>query len=313
MLHSDIIIYNNNKIHRSAYVPCGAQGLDAVQLALEQIDLIQRFCDTYRQHMRLVVSSEDIVTIHRQNLIASLIGVEGGHTLGSSLSVLRAMYALGARYLTLTHSCDNRWAGSAESMEKGLTPFGRVVIKEMNRLGMMVDLSHSSDATARDVLRETRAPVIFSHSAARSLCNSTRNIGDDILREVADNGGIVMVSFYALHVACSRSATIRDVIAHINYIRAIAGVQHIGIGAGYDGIDSPPLGLEDVSKYPNLFAELLKDSTWTEEDLQLLAGKNLLRVFKSVENVRDFWKRAAISPMETISPPKQSPCSYMPS
>lgn len=242
--------------------------------------------------MVLVVSSTDISTVHRNGLIASLIGVEGGHALGSSLGVLRAMYALGARYLTLTHTCDNRWAGSATSTEMGLGSFGRAIIKEMNRLGMMIDLSHSSDATAKDVLRETRAPVIFSHSAARAICNSTRNIADDILRDVAENGGIVMVSFYSLHITCTRSSTIRDVIAHINYIRSIAGVQHIGIGAGFDGIDSPPLGLEDTSKYPLLFNELLKDPNWTEEDIMLLAGKNFLRVFKSVENVRDYWKRA---------------------
>lgn len=263
--------------------------------------------------MQLVVSSSEVLLIHRQGLIASLIGVEGGHALGSSLSVLRSMYALGARYLTLTHSCDNRWAGSAESPEKGLSPIGRVVIKEMNRLGMMIDLSHSSDATTRDVLRETRAPVTFSHSAARALCNSSRNIGDDTLRAVADNGGIVMVSFYAMHVTCSRSATLRDVVAHINHIRDIAGVQHVGIGAGYDGIDSPPLGLENVSKYPDLFAELLNDASWSPEDLQLLSGKNILRVFRSVENVRDHWKSASILPMETRSPPKISPCTYMPS
>lgn len=263
--------------------------------------------------MRLVDSADDIISVHRNGLMASLIGVEGGHALGSSLSVLRSLYALGARYLTLTHKCDNHWAGSADSPEKGLTPFGRVVIKEMNRLGMMVDLSHSSDATARDVLRETRAPVVFSHSAARALCNSTRNIPDEVLREVANNGGIVMVSFYSMHVSCSRKSSIRDVIAHVNYIRNIAGVQHIGIGAGFDGIDSPPDGLENVAMYPNLFAALLSDPNWTEDDVQLLAGKNLLRVFRSVENVRDFWKRSAVLPMETISPPRHSPCTYMPS
>lgn len=301
-------------INRSAYVPCEAQGLDAVQLALEQIDLIQRLSDSYRKYMVLVKSSQDIINTHRNGLIASLIGVEGGHALGSSLGVLRMMYHLGARYLTLTHTCDNRWAGSAKNGgDTGLSPFGRVIIKEMNRLGMMIDLSYSSDATSRDVLKETRAPVIFSHSAARTLCNSSRNIGDDLLREVAENGGIVMVSFYSLYLTCSRSSTLRDVIAHINYIRAIAGVQHIGIGAGYDGIDSPPLGLENVSKYPNLFNELLKDPTWTEEDLKLLAGKNILRVLQSVENVRDYWKRAAISPLETLAPPNYSPCTYMPS
>lgn len=264
--------------------------------------------------MRLVASADEIVSVHRMGLMASLIGVEGGHALGSSLSVLRSLYTLGARYLTLTHKCDSHWAGSSDSPAKGLTAFGRIVIKEMNRLGMMIDLSHASDATARDVLRETRAPVVFSHSAARALCNSTQNIPDDVLREVADNGGIVMVSFYSMHVSCSHKATIRDVIAHVNYIRTIAGVQHIGIGAGFDGIDSPPDGLENAAMYPNLFAELLVDPNWTEEDVQLLAGKNLLRVFRSVENVRDFWKRAAVLPSETLSPPpRHSPCSYMPS
>lgn len=262
--------------------------------------------------MALVTSSQDIVTTHQNGRLASLIGVEGGHALGSSLGVLRAIYALGARYLTLTHTCDNRWAGSAKSADIGLSPFGRSIIREMNRLGMMIDLSYSSDATARDVLRETRAPVIFSHSAARALCNSTRNIDDDMLREVAENGGIVMVSFYSLYLTCTRVSTIQDVIAHINYIRSIAGVQHIGVGAGYDGIDAPPLGLEDVSKYPLLFSELLKDPNWTEDDLSLLAGKNLLRVFRSVENVRDYWKQAAISPIETPPPPHYSQCSYNP-
>lgn len=298
---------------RSAYVPCSAQGLNAVQLALEQIDLIQRFSDWNSQHMRLVDSAEEIVNVHRKGLLASLIGVEGGHALGSSLSVLRSLYTLGARYLTLTHKCDNHWAGSSGSPDKGLTVFGRIVVKEMNRLGMMIDLSHSSDATAREVLRETRAPVVFSHSAARALCNSSQNIPDDVLRLVADNGGIVMVSFFSMHVSCSPKSSILDVIAHLNYIRTIAGVQHIGIGAGFDGIDSPPDGLENVAMYPNLFAELLTDPNWTEEDIQLLAGKNLLRVFRSVENVRDFWKRAAVLPSEALSPPRYSPCSYLPS
>lgn len=264
--------------------------------------------------MRLVDSAEDILSVHRNGFMASLIGVEGGHALGSSLSVLRSLYKLGARYLTLTHKCDNHWAGSASSPEKGLTAFGRIVIREMNRLGMMIDLTHSSDATARDVLRETRAPVVFSHSAARALCNSSQNIPDDVLRGLADNGGIVMVSFFSMDVSCRQHSNIRDVVAHVNYIRAIAGVQHIGIGAGFDGLDSPPDGLENVSMYPNLFAELLTDPNWTEEDLQLLAGKNLLRVFRSVEHVRDFLKRAAVLPSETISPPQRhTQCSYLPS
>lgn len=283
-------------------------------MALEQIDLIQRFADAYPQHLALVESSHDILTTHRSGLIASLIGVEGGHAIGSSLGVLRTMYALGVRYLTLTH-CDTPWAGSYESPERGLTAFGRKVIQEMNRLGMMIDLSLSSEATARDVLKETRAPVIFSHSAARALCNSSQNIGDDILREIADNGGIVMVSFYTLYIACGReSSDIKDVVAHINYIRHIAGVQHVGIGAGFDELDHPPHGLEDVSKYPNLFVALLEDPIWTEHDLALLAGENFLRVLRSVEDVRDYRRTAEVPPVEMLPPPQpQTPCTRMPS
>lgn len=301
-------------ISRSAYVPCDAQGLDAVQLALEQIDLIQRLTDAYSQHTTMVMTSQDIITTHRNGLIASLIGVEGGHAIGSSLGVLRSMHNLGVRYLTLTHSCDTSWAGSGEKGEKkGLTSFGRSVIKEMNRLGMIIDLSHSSDATAKAVLEITRAPVIFSHSAARAICNITRNIGDDILREISDNGGIVMVSFYSMHISCGRTSTIDDVIAHINHIRTVAGIQHVGIGAGYDGIDSLPQGLEDVSKYPELFTKLLEDPTWTEESISLLAGENFLRVLKSVENVKEYSKSVHILPYEISEPPKKSPCTYMPS
>lgn len=294
-------------------MPCEAQGLDAVQLALEQIDLILRLTDSDNRNMKLATTTNEIISTHKDGYIASLIGVEGGHCIGSSLGVLRSMYSLGVRYLTLTHTCDTSWAGTAESSEKGLSPFGRAIIKEMNRLGMIIDLSHTSDATTKAVFETTRAPVIFSHSAARALCNLTRNIDDEFLRQIAENGGLVMVSFYSLHVACGRTADIADVIAHINYIRSVAGIQHVGIGAGYDGIDSTPKGLENVSKYPELFAKLLEDPTWSEESLSLLAGKNFLRVMKSVENVRDYLKRAEIPPYENLEPPKRSPCTYMPS
>lgn len=297
---------------RSAFVPCEAQGLDAVQLALEQIDIIHRFTELYPTDFVLAVSSQEILSAHKKGILASLIGIEGGHALGSSLGVLRSLHALGARYLTLTHQCDTPWAGSSYmSMDKGLTLFGKAVIKEMNRLGMMIDLSYSSDATARDVLEVTRAPVIFSHSVARSICNSTRNIPDDILRAVADNGGLIMISFDSQYISCEDSSTIDDVIAHIKYIRSIVGIQHIGIGAGFDGLTNPPKGLEDVSKYPNLFAALLKDNNWSEEDIAMLAGKNFLRVLKSVENVRDYWKRAMIPPVEVTEPIKKSHCTYM--
>ncbi|KAI8036797.1 hypothetical protein M5D96_006574, partial [Drosophila gunungcola] len=296
----------------SAYVPCEAQGLDAVQLALEQIDIVRRLSDMYARETVLATSSQDIVEAHRRGLLASLIGVEGGHTIGSSLGVLRSFYSLGARYLSLTHRCDVSWAGSsASSAEQGLTPFGKAIVREMNRLGMMIDLSHSSDATARDVLQVTRAPVIFSHSAARQLCNSTRNVPDDILRLVAENGGLIMLSFDSEDVACGRQARLQDVIEHIKYVRAIAGIQHIGLGAGYDGIELPPLGLEDVSKYPELLAALLEDHNWSEEDVAMLAGRNFLRIMETVETVRDYWKRAAIQPIEQTEPQPKTQCTYM--
>lgn len=298
--------------HRSAYVPCEAQGLDAVQLALEQIDIVRRLSDMYARETVLATSSQDIVATHRRGLLASLIGIEGGHTIGSSLGVLRSFYSLGARYLSLTHRCDVSWAGSSASpLEQGLTPFGKAIVREMNRLGMMIDLSHSSDATARDVLQVTRAPVIFSHSAARQLCNSTRNVPDDILRLVAENGGLIMLSFDPEDVACGRQARLQDVIEHIKYVRAIAGIQHIGLGAGYDGIEMPPQGLEDVSKYPELLAALLEDHNWSEEDVAMLAGRNFLRIMETVETVRDYWKRAAIQPIEQTEPQPKTQCTYM--
>lgn len=300
-------------LSRSAYVPCEAQGLDAVQLALEQIDVIQRLTELYEKYTTLVVSTKEIIETHRKGILSSMIGVEGGHALGSSLGVLRSMYSLGVRYLTLTHKCDISWAGSSASLtDKGLTSFGRSVVKEMNRLGMIIDLSHSNDQTAKDVLKETRAPVIYSHSAARSICNLSRNVDDELLRLIAENGGIVMISFYSLHISCRQISTINDVVAHINYIRAVAGIQHIGIGAGYDGIDRPPIGLEDVSKYPDLFKKLLEDPSWSENDISLLAGKNFLRVFESVENVRNYWRSANVPPIEKSEPIQKTPCAYMP-
>uniref|UniRef100_A0A1I8M0Q7 Dipeptidase n=1 Tax=Musca domestica TaxID=7370 RepID=A0A1I8M0Q7_MUSDO len=296
----------------SAYVPCEAQGLDAVQLALEQIDIIRRLTDMYHQDTVLVQSSKDIQMAQRQGLISSLIGIEGGHAIGSSLGVLRSFYSLGARYLSLTHKCDVSWAGSSSTaIDAGLSQFGKAIIREMNRLGMMIDLSYSSDNTARDVLSATRAPVIFSHSGARQLCNSTRNVPDDILRLVAENGGLVMVSFDSEDVACGRQSRLKDVVDHIKYIRTIAGIQHIGLGAGYDGIELPPIGLEDVSKYPDLLATLLEDPNWSEEDIAMLAGKNFLRIMETVENVRDYWKRAAIQPIEQTEPQPKSQCAYM--
>lgn len=359
---------------RSAYVPCDAQGLEAVQIALEQIDLIQRFSATYADYTVLVLSAQDIIQTHRGGRFGSLIGVEGGHTVSSSLSVLRQMYRLGARYMTLTHRCDDAavtvtaatssapagttgtWSttndataiattatktvqasttkgntgsghsilhnpmGSVSGPADVLSEYGKKVIREMNRLGMMIDLSHSPDATIRAVLNETRAPVIFSHATVRSVCNASQNIDDDILRAVAQNDGIVMISFNAILLACGRPASIKTVVDHLNHVRQVAGIKHIGMGSGFDGFDVAPSGLEDVSKYPHLLAELLTDPTWSEEDVRMLAGGNMLRVLQAVENTRDNWKLADITPLEALKPPtsninrhKTTHCTPMPS
>ncbi|CAH0546421.1 unnamed protein product [Brassicogethes aeneus] len=296
----------------SAYVPCKAQHLDAVQITLEQIDVIKRLVDYNSQHFHLVKSVKEILKTHKDGRIASLIGVEGGHALGNSLAVLRTFYNLGARYLTITHSCDTPWAFGTDSQnDEGLSVFGKKVIKEMNRLGMIIDLSHTSVNTAKSAINTSHAPVIFSHSGAFSLCNSSRNVPDDVLKLIAQNGGVVMVNFFNIHVTCNESASMKDVIRHINHIRKIAGIEHIGIGAGYDGINMTPSGLEDVSKYPYLLAELLSDPSWTEKDILSLAGLNLIRVFEKVEEIRDKWKLAEILPGEDSAPPFYSQCSSL--
>lgn len=296
----------------SAYVPCKAQHLDAVQITLEQIDVIKRLVDYNSKHFSLVKSVHEIRKTHKEGKIASLIGVEGGHALGNSLAVLRTFYNLGARYLTITHSCDTPWAkGTNSQQEDGLSNFGRKVIKEMNRLGMIIDLSHTSMNTAKAAINSSHAPVIFSHSSAYSICNSTRNVPDEVLKLIAHNGGIVMVNFYNYHVTCNETATVQDVIRHINHIRDVAGIDHVGIGAGYDGINMTPSGLEDVSKYPYLLAELLTDPSWSEDDILSLAGLNLIRVFEKVEEIRDKWKLADILPVEDTAPPIHNKCSSL--
>ncbi|KAK3862063.1 hypothetical protein Pmani_026977 [Petrolisthes manimaculis] len=182
----------------------------------------------------------------------------------------------------------------------------------MNRVGVMVDLSHASARTVRDVLQVSRAPIIFSHSAARAKCNIERNVPDDILSSLAMNEGIVMISFFSDYLTCGKEASIHDVIAHINHVRSMAGVDYVGLGAGYDGINRTPKGLEDVSKYPELFAELLKDPTWSLQDLKKLAGLNLLRILTKVEEVRE--RLAGERPSEELIPihdiDSRWPCRY---
>jgi membrane dipeptidase len=302
----------------SVYVPADLDGPGAASAVLEQIDLVHR----------LATSADEIVRLHAQGKVASLIGMEGGHAIESSLAVLRQLYAVGARYMTLTHSSNIAWADSAtdDPRHGGLTQFGRQVVREMNRLGMLIDLSHVAASTMHHVLDVTRAPVIFSHSSAFALTAHPRNVPDDVLGRLPENGGVVMVTFVPPFVseevrahgereqtererlrqslgADSRdeqgvereltswlrqnpepTATLGDVADHIDHIRKTIGVDFIGIGSDFDGITSTPVGLEDVSKIPDLFVELLRRG-YSDEEVQKIAGGNLLRVLREAERV----------------------------
>ncbi|TRY78475.1 hypothetical protein TCAL_06816 [Tigriopus californicus] len=286
----------------SAYVSCGSQYKDAVQLFMEQIDFIKRLVNEYPNDLQFATSTQDILDGFKSKKIASLIGVESGHAIGSSVAILRTLYELGARYMTLTHTCNTPWADSSEAEQnipprsQGLSDFGQLVVQEMNRLGMLVDISHVSKDTMKDALSASKAPVMFSHSSARALCSQARNVPDEVLLDLKSNGGIIMVNFYSCFLIddCQeRNATVLDVVAHINHIRNLIGVDHIGLGGDFNGVESLPIGLEDTSKYPNLFVALLEDKThdWTEAELAQISSGNLLRVFKKVEDVRDMLKR----------------------
>jgi len=283
----------------SAFIGCSAQFHDAVQLFLEQIDVIRQFVARYPDDLHWATSVADIEEARGQGKIASLIGVESGHAIGSSLPLVRTLYRMGARYMTLTHGCNTPWADAAQvevgdfpPRVGGLSKFGEKVVREMNRLGMLVDLSHVSSDAMRQALAVTRAPVIFSHSGARAICTYPRNVPDDVLQMVAEKGGIVMVNFFPYFLTDdypARNATVQDVVAHINHIRAVAGVEHVGIGGDYNGINVTPVGLEDVSHYPEVFAALIEDGTydWTDEELAMVASQNLINTFRAVEEVRD--------------------------
>ncbi|XP_037672069.1 LOW QUALITY PROTEIN: dipeptidase 1 [Choloepus didactylus] len=275
----------------SAYTPCDTQNKDAVRRTLEQIDVIHRMCQLYPETFVCVTNSTGIQEAFREQKVASLIGVEGGHSTDSSLGVLRALYHLGMRYLTLTHSCNTPWAdnwlvdtGGDQAQSQGLSDFGERVVREMNRLGVIVDLAHVSVATMKAALRQSRAPVIFSHSSAYSLCANRRNVPDDVLRLVNETGSLVMVNFYSYYVSCQEEATLSQVADHLDHIKKVAGAGAVGFGGDFDGVSSLPVGLEDVSKYPDLVAELLRRK-WTEEEVRGALADNLLRVFRAVEQV----------------------------
>jgi membrane dipeptidase len=307
----------------SVYTPGEGKRLAATQL--EQIELARRMIARYPEALQLTGTVAEIRAARKAGRIASMLGIEGGHAIENSLGALRAYYDLGVRYMTLTHNVNTAWADSAADLPAkhgGLTPFGEQVVLEMNRLGMLVDLSHTSVATMDDALRVSKAPVLWSHSNAKALCDVPRNVPDDLLRRLPANGGVVMVSFVAgfadpavarvmqpaleelnrrakkvkseaelhqLYDAFSKNlklppTSVARVADHIEHIRRVAGIAHVGIGSDFDGNDLWPEGLSDVSMYPNLFAELIRRG-WTDDELKLVAGENVLRALARAEAV----------------------------
>jgi membrane dipeptidase len=309
----------------AAYVPCSTiRTGGGTRYALEQIDLIHRMVRRYPEHFEMAYTADDIVRIHHEGKIAALIGVEGGHAVESSLGVLRAFHALGVRYMTLTHTETHDWADSAtdEPQHGGLSEFGEKVVLEMNRLGMLVDISHVSADAMRDALRVSRAPVIASHSSAYAVAAHPRNVPDDVLGRMPQNGGVVMVNFFSgfiepegarltqqmfqvfreLHekhpdrseydaaVKKWRSenpiprGTVGTLVDHIDHIVSVAGINHVGLGSDYDGVSVLPERLEDVSCFPNITQELLKRG-YAEQDIHKIMGANLLRALRRAEEV----------------------------
>ncbi|MFJ8542908.1 dipeptidase [Streptomyces sp. NPDC093586] len=298
---------------------------DAVTATLEQIDCVRQLIDRHPGDLRAALTAADMEAARAEGRIASLMGAEGGHSIDNSLAALRALYALGVRYMTLTHNDNVAWADSAtdEPGVGGLSAFGREVVREMNRLGMLVDLSHVAATTMRDALDASAAPVIFSHSSARAVCDHPRNIPDDVLERLPANGGVAMVTFvpkFVLQAAVDWTAaadenmrahgfhhldtspeamkvhhafeertprpvaTVSTVADHLDHMREVAGVDHLGIGGDYDGTPFTPDGLDDVSGYPNLIAELF-DRGWSQADLAKLTWKNAVRVLGDAEDV----------------------------
>jgi membrane dipeptidase len=315
----------------SVYVPAEA-GSGFARMQLEQIDLARRMIARYPRNLELCWSAREVRDAFDRGRIASMLGMEGGHVIEGSLGALRAYAELGARYMTLTHNLSTNWADSATDTPRhgGLTPFGREVVYEMNRLGLLVDLSHVAETTMRDALDTSEAPVIFSHSSAKALCDVPRNVPDQILQLVASNGGVVMVTFVAGFVSPAAAAVLLPAIAeadkrldgvtdpavfrqiqreviesldvplpplsmvadHVEHVARVAGIEHVGLGGDFDGSTFQTDGLSDVSGYPNLFAELIERG-WTDGDLARLAGGNALRVMGEGEAVAKRLGRAA--------------------
>eukprot|EP01129_Flabellula_baltica_P005054 TRINITY_DN1801_c0_g1_i4.p1 TRINITY_DN1801_c0_g1~~TRINITY_DN1801_c0_g1_i4.p1 ORF type:complete len:424 (-),score=74.55 TRINITY_DN1801_c0_g1_i4:141-1412(-) len=273
----------------AAYVSCSSQLKDSVEQTIESIDIIRRINTNYPEYFEMAYTAQDVRRIFSQGKIASMIGVEGGHSIDSSMYVLRVFYEMGARYMTLSHNCDTPWSQSCcdgRTLDvEGLTEFGMEVVKEMNRLGMMVDISHVSDQTMNDALDVSTAPIIFSHSGVRALCNVSRNVPDEVIDRLPENGGIIMVNFVNHFLSPTGNATIQTVIDHIKYIRDRIGVDHIGLGSDFDGVCDTclPVGLEDNGKYIYLIEALVADGSFSDEDIIKITGANLLRVYEQVE------------------------------
>ncbi|EER24951.1 Microsomal dipeptidase precursor, putative [Coccidioides posadasii C735 delta SOWgp] len=282
----------------SVYTPCPDPPVPidnptwSVRDTLEQIDVTKRLIEKYSRDLQFCGDARCARRAFRRGKIASFLGIEGGHQIGNSLGDLRRVYELGVRYITVTHNCDNAFATAQSTVADGLPdtglmkPFGIEFVKEMNRLGMLVDLSHVSANTMRDTLKVARAPVIFSHSSAYAVSNHLRNVPDDVLKEVAKNNGVVMVTFVSrfVNVENPDAADINTVVDHIFHIAKVAGWDHVGIGGDYDGTVYLPKGLEDVSKYPHLIARVLERGATTQQ-VRKLVGENILRVWTEVERI----------------------------
>ena len=344
-MHTDLVRLKKGKVGAqfwSVYVPHNANEAAAVQQTIEQIDVTKRLIARNPETMRYALTADQVETAMRDGKIASLLGMEGGYSIGSNLGVLRQFHAMGARYMTLTHNSNIPWADAATDapLHGGLTDFGKDVVREMNRLGMLVDLSHVSEATMMDALDVAAAPVIFSHSGARGVTAHPRNVPDSVLKRLPENGGVVMVvalprfideevrqwdanragelaRLKVVHLGNPEAATkamdawlaanpepeasIKDVADHIMHIREVAGVEHIGIGGDYDGMPIGPVGMEDVSGYPALFTELARRGL-SQAELELIASRNILRVMRAAEAYAA--SVAGEPPIETlITPP----------
>ncbi|MEU3649040.1 dipeptidase [Lentzea sp. NPDC034063] len=324
-LHTDLVKMREGGLGMqfwSVWIPGRLAGDGAVTAVLEQVELVYALAERYSGHLGIATTAAEAEKVFASGRVASLLGAEGGHSINSSLGVLRALRRLGVRYMTLTHNDNTPWADSATDQPEhgGLTEFGRDVVREMNRIGMLVDLSHVAPSTMHAALETSVKPVIFSHSSCRHVADHPRNIPDDVLVKLKANGGVAMITFVpdfvsprvaewdaALRAAMTAAganhadmgerkafgekwivehpkpvATLDDVVLHLDHAREVVGVDHLGIGGDYDGVQALPQGLEDVSTYPHLFGALL-DKGWSEDDCAKLAGANVLRVLRDAD------------------------------